>query len=90
MRKTALNALVALVIVGSTGQMAAASERHLGKAYHAPVVARDIGAYRRAYNQWNGSYDAPANRFGFSGRDPSPVGGGNTWLHPGDINPSGS
>lgn len=90
MRKTALNALVALVIAGSTGQAAAASEHHLGKAHHAPVIARDAGAYRRAYNQSNGPYDVPASRFGFTGSDPSPVGGGNAWLHAGDINPSGS
>lgn len=73
MQKIALNALVALVIAGSTGQTAAASEHHVSKAHHASVVARNAGAYRRAYNQWNGSY-----------------GGGNTWLHASDINPSGS
>jgi hypothetical protein len=44
--------------------------------------------FRRAYNQVVVPYSAP--EFGFSGRDRSPVDGGNTWLHPGDINPSGS
>ena len=86
MRKTALNALVALVIAGSTSQAAAASEHHLRKFHHTAVVDRDAGAYRRAYNHWNGPYDAPANGFGFSGR----VGGRSTWLHPSDIHPSGS
>ena len=82
MRKTILNALVALLIAGSTGQTAAASEHHGRKVYHPPVVARDAGAFRRAYNHWNGSYDAPANGFGFSGRDPSWVGGEDPSLRP--------
>jgi hypothetical protein len=65
MQNAGLNALVALVIAGSTGQTAAASEHHLRKFHHTAVVARDAGAYRRAYNHWNGPYDASANGFGF-------------------------
>jgi hypothetical protein len=45
MRKTALNALVALVIVGSTGQTAAASEHHLRKVYRTPLIIRDTGVH---------------------------------------------
>ena len=43
-------------------------------------------AYRQAYNRWDGPGDAQYRRnkenFGFSGRDPSRVGGESPWLHP--------
>jgi hypothetical protein len=43
-------------------------------------------AYRQAYNRWNGPADAKYRRnkenFGFSGRDPSRVGGESPSLHP--------
>ena len=43
-------------------------------------------AYRQAYNRWNGHSDPEFQRnrenFGFSGRDPSRVGGESPWLHP--------
>ena len=65
----------------------------LSAAAATPVFAKEHGRahdrYRGAYNQLSGPYDAPANGFGFSGRDRSPIGGG-TWLHPSDLNPSGS
>jgi hypothetical protein len=65
----------------------------LSAAVATPGFAKEHGRahdrYRGAYNQLSAPYDAPANGFGFSGRDASPMGGG-TWLHPGDVNPSGS
>jgi hypothetical protein len=42
---------------------------------------RDQTNFRGAHNQ----FVVP-----FSGREPSPVDGGNSWLHPGDYTPSGS
>jgi hypothetical protein len=43
-------------------------------------------AYRQAYNRWDGPDDAQYRRnkenFGFSGRDPSRVGGESPSLHP--------
>ena len=41
--------------------------------------AYDQTKFRRAYNQLVVPYSAP-----------EPVGGGSRWLHPGDVNPSGS
>ena len=68
MRKTAFTILGALLISGLAIQMAAASEHHT--------------KFRRAYNQWNGPVVVtPAVRYndthgvGFTGRDPSKVGG---------------
>lgn len=43
--------------------------------------------FRGTYNQFVVPYSVPETE---GARDWSPVGGGNTWLHPGDINPSGS
>ena len=79
MQKTVLTILGALLISGLAIQMAAASEHHT--------------KFRRAYNQWNGPvvvtptapYNWDTNGFGFSGRDPSRVGGEDP-----DIRPSGS
>jgi hypothetical protein len=76
MRKTVLTILGALLISGSAIQMATASEHHM--------------KFRRAYNQWNGPvvivpppyYNWDTNGFGFSGRDPSRVGGEDPSLHP--------
>jgi hypothetical protein len=52
--------------------------------HHSRVHVRH---FRGAYNQLIEPYDAPAR--GFSGRGSSPMGGG-AWLHPSDLNPSGS
>jgi len=76
MQKTALTIFGALLISGLAVQMATASEHH--------------ARFRRAYNQWNGPADvAPVTRynwdtngFGFSGRDPSRVGGEDPALRP--------
>jgi hypothetical protein len=76
MQKTVLTILGALLISGLAIQMAAASEHHT--------------KFRRAYNQWNGPvvvtptarYNWDTNGFGFSGRDPSRVGGWDPSLHP--------
>jgi hypothetical protein len=78
MRKTILGAL--LITVAAI-QMATASERHPRRAYNQPE-------FRGSYNQLNErSYDPQARRtietFGLSRR-------GGTWLHPSDLNPSGS
>jgi hypothetical protein len=66
----------------------------LSAAVATPVFAQPthhsrihVRHFRGAYNRMIEPYDAPAS--GFSGRDPSPMGGG-TWLHPSDLNPSGS
>jgi hypothetical protein len=72
-----------LLITVSEIQMATASERHVRRAH-------DHWNFRGSYNQLNEpSYDSQARRnienFGFGGR-----GGGDTWLHPGDLHPSGS
>jgi hypothetical protein len=66
----------------------------LSAAVATPAFAKHHGRahdrFRGAYNQLSVPYDAPANGFGFSGRNSSSMGGGGTWLHPSDINPSGS
>ena len=66
----------------------------LSAAVATPVLAQPthhsrvhVRHFRGAYNQMIEPYDAPAS--GFSGRGPSSMGGG-TWLHPSDLNPSGS
>jgi hypothetical protein len=79
MQKTVITFLGALLISGLAVQMATASEHHT--------------KFRRAYNQWNGPvvvvplarYNWDTNGFGFSGRDPSRVGGEDP-----DLRPSGS
>src|ERR1700722_12200556 len=68
----------------------------LSAAIATPVFAQDHGRahvqhFRGAYNQMIGpSYYVPSSRaernlenFGFSGRDPSRVGGEDPYLHPG-------
>ena len=79
MQKKVLTTLGALLISGLAIQMATASEHHT--------------KFRRAYNQWNepvvvippARYYWDMNGFGFSGRDPSRVGGEDP-----DLRPSGS
>jgi hypothetical protein len=83
MRTTVFTALGTLLITVSAIQMATASERHASRSY-------DLWNFRGSYNQLNEpSYEARENRnienFGFSGRDPSRVGGWNP-----NLNPSGS
>ena len=83
MQKTALTIFGALLISGLAVQMAMASEHHGRKAY-------DRSDFRRAYSQLNGPIDAalqtlyPSDTygFGFSGRDPSWVGGKDPSLNP--------
>jgi hypothetical protein len=48
MRKTIITILGALLITGSTVQMATASEHHVRKAYRAPMSASE--QFRRANN----------------------------------------
>ena len=69
----------------------------LSAAFATPAFARDHGQahvrhFRGAYNQMIGPsyYAVPSSRvernienFGFSGRDPSRVGGEDPYLHPG-------
>ena len=84
MRKTVLTILGALLITGSAVQVAAASN------YHVYSRGYDQSDYRRAYNQSNEPfYAAPQSReernmenFGFSGRDPSRIGGEDPDLNP--------
>jgi hypothetical protein len=77
MQKTALTIFGALLISGLAVQIATASERH--------------AHFRRAYNQVTGPvnvapvvryYNWDAYGFGFSGRDPSQVGGEDPSLRP--------
>jgi hypothetical protein len=84
MRKTVLTILGALLITGSAVQVASASNYHVYNRGH------DRSAFRGAYNQVNEPfYAAPQTRagrnienFGFSGRDPSRVGGEDPSLNP--------
>ena len=76
---TQMKMLSALIILSAAVATSAFAKDH-GRAHD---------RYRRAYNQLSVPYDAPANGFGFSGRESSPTDGG-TWLHPGDLHPSGS
>jgi hypothetical protein len=75
MRKIILTALVTSLVAASTVQMAAAAERHSHKAY------RD---FRGAYNQVIVPSQSERNieNFGFSGRDPSRIGGEDPSLKP--------
>jgi hypothetical protein len=76
MQRISLTIFGALLIFGMAVQMASASEHHM--------------RFRRAYNQYNGPVNvAPPRRFywdtdelGFSGRDPSRVGGVDPTLRP--------
>jgi hypothetical protein len=81
MRKTIVFTLSTVLMAGSMVQVATASEHHV----------RKTSAFRGAYNQWNGtSYVGPLTSqekrnledLGFSGRDPSRVGGEDPWLKP--------
>jgi hypothetical protein len=87
MRKTVLTTLGALLIAGSAVQIATASEHHIRKVHRVP--AQDSRAFRDVYD---GPYAIPQSQgernienFGFSGRDPSRVGGWDP-----NLNPSGS
>jgi len=91
MRKTALFILGTTLIAGSMAQVATAAEQPR-KVDETAAVAQDP-RYRRAYDQSNGSSQAAPltaeekrnkEDFGFSGRDPSRVGGENPNLNPGD------
>jgi hypothetical protein len=83
MRKTVITILGASLITLSAISRATASDRHARRAY-------DQWSYRGSYNQLSGpSYAVPETRarrnienFGFSGRDPSRVGGWDPSLHP--------
>jgi hypothetical protein len=83
MRKAALSIVGALLIAGSEVHMASASEHHIRRGY-------DRWDFRQAHNQWNGPFDATPQTgyhsgtrgFGFSGRDPSRVGGQDPSLNP--------
>jgi hypothetical protein len=86
MRKIALTVLAAASIVGSAAQMATASEHHARKAHRPSASVQDPWNFRGAYN---GPVDIPQSmdernieNFGFSGRDPSRVGGEDSSLHP--------
>ena len=76
MRKIILTALVTSLVAASSVQMATAAEHHAHKAYR--------GNFRGAYNQLNGFSQDHRNiqNFGFSGRDPSRVGGEDPSLNP--------
>jgi hypothetical protein len=84
MRKTVLTILGALLITGSAVQVATAANYHVYNRGH------DRSDYRRSYNQVNEPfYAVPQTRegrnmenFGFSGRDPSRVGGEDPSLNP--------
>jgi hypothetical protein len=85
MRKTILT-IIALLIAGSAVQTASAAN------YHDYSRGHDRSDYRRTYNQVNEPSDAAPltsreernlENFGFSGRDPSRVGGQDPDLNPG-------
>ena len=86
MRKIALTILSELLIAGSAAQTATASERHARKAHRPSVFNQDPWNFRGAYN---GPVYIPHSmdernieNFGFSGRDPSRVGGEDPSLRP--------
>jgi hypothetical protein len=76
MRKIVLTALVTSLVAASTLQMATAAEHHVQNARRNNFLG--------AYNQLNTSSLAERNleNFGFSGRDPSRVGGFDPNLRP--------
>ena len=76
MRKIILTALVTSLVAASSVQMAAAAEHHARKAH------RDD--FRGAYNQLIMPSQGERNieNFGFSGRDPSRIGGEDPSLKP--------
>ena len=76
MQKTALAILGVLLISGSAVQIADASEHYLRKRHHVHMVAQNQWAVARTRSGRN------IQNFGFSGRDPSRVGGWSPWLKP--------
>ena len=95
MRKTIIFILGTVLTAGSMVQVATADEQ-VRRAEDTPAITQD--SHRGAYDQYRGTYDQ-SNRysapltpeeernkedFGFSGRDPSRVGGENPYLNPGD------
>ena len=95
MRKTIIFVLGTTLSAGSMVQVATAEEEGR-RAQDWPAITEDAnrGAYdqyRGPYDQSNGSYEplTPEEErnkedFGFSGRDPSRIGGENPYLNPGD------
>src|ERR1700751_1933183 len=95
MRKTIIFILGAMLPGGSMVQVATADEQ-VRRVEERPAITEESN--RRAYDQYRGVYDqsngnpAPLTLeeernkedFGFSGRDPSRVGGENPYLNPGD------
>jgi hypothetical protein len=91
MRKTIIFILGTTLTAGSMVQVATAEEQGR-RAEDRPVITED--ANRGAYDQYRGTYESSApltpeeernkEDFGFSGRDPSRVGGENPYLNPGD------
>ena len=87
MRKIVLTTLGVLFVGWSAAPIAEASEHQVRNAHRMP--AQDSWDFRRAYN---GPYAIPQSlsernieNFGFSGKDPSRVGGWDP-----NLNPSGS
>jgi hypothetical protein len=86
MRKVALTILGALLIAGSAGQGASASEHHARRAppVYAPVYDQNSLDFRGAYN--GPVYESLGERnrenFGVSGWDPSRVGDYDPSLRP--------
>jgi hypothetical protein len=95
MRKTIIFILGTMLTAGSMVQVATAEEQGR-RAEDRPAITED--ANRGAYDQYRGTYDqsngpsAPLTLeqernkedFGFSGRDPSRVGGESPYLNPPD------
>jgi hypothetical protein len=95
MQKTIIFILGTMLTAGSMVQVATADEQ-IRRPEDAPAITQDSN--RGAYDQYRGAYDqsngssAPLTPeeernkedFGFSGRDPSRVGGENPNLNPGD------
>jgi hypothetical protein len=95
MRKTIIFILGTMLTAGSMVQVATAEEQGR-RAEERPAITED--ANRGAYDQYRGAYDqsngasAPLTPeqernkedFGFSGRDPSRVGGESPYLNPPD------
>jgi hypothetical protein len=95
MRKTIIFILGTVLTAGSMVQVATADEQ-VRRAEDTPAITQD--SHRGAYDQYRGAYDqsngsaAPLTSeeernkedFGFSGRDPSRVGGESPNLNPPD------
>ena len=76
MQKTVLTILGVLLINGSAVQMAAAGEHYPRKRHHVRMVAQNRWAVAQTRSGRN------IQNFGFSGRDPSRVGGWSPSLNP--------